>query len=254
MAQNNNHKRNNRGRLSSSLRKAFEKPGCSLCRLQREMEERWLWQVFYELTRDREIRDEFDRSSGLCTRHSRLAFAVIEERELIGGHNLARIYGTVIQRLSDRALNFKRSGPLDISQSLLPRLLRGTKFDNSDEVDDCPLCRRIYRISGDHARTFLDCIESEEELQRYRESDGLCDPHFGKVLQVVEDDSQRKIIVKDHSRRLELLKANLESLMKKRRYDSDSEISPEESQSWREALWRCSGMVFDTTLINRQPA
>ena len=62
------------------LQETLTKPGCVLCRLVRENEEQWLWNLLYEYTGDPQIHARFADSLGLCGEHAALMHKIVEKR------------------------------------------------------------------------------------------------------------------------------------------------------------------------------
>jgi len=103
------------------LQETLAKPGCVLCRLVRESEEQWLWNLLYEFTGDPQIHARFADSLGLCGEHAELMRMIVEKRQLVTPSGVARLYDTV-------------------SQEQLSRLSRPAR-KGAEKTDNCPLCR-----------------------------------------------------------------------------------------------------------------
>jgi hypothetical protein len=229
---------------SLDLRAALAKEGCPLCRLVREGEERWLWQLLYEFSGDPAIREELDRASGLCHAHAHLLIKVVEERELVSGDTVARIYETVVRHYRRR---------LEALPRTKGRGHRGSRASRAGQGggERCPLCLRREELELREARLLLGVLEDGEWRASYRASDGLCNPHLLLALEEAGPHLQGFLIA-DHIVRLKRLEQELAELQRKQRYDVAEPITPEEARSWREAIWRFTGMEYDRPLIRRQ--
>lgn len=213
--------------FSHHLRRALAEPGCPICRLVREGEERWLWTLLYEFTGDPQIHRELASSLGLCGPHAHLMLKVVEGNRLLTPSGVARLYETVVRELIARLRS-----PHNLAQKD-----RG-----------CPVC--VYsRETAEREGYFLArLLASPEWRQAFAGSDGLCFPHF-KLTLAHADRALRSWLVQDMRRRLEGLLARLADLQRKQRYDIPEPVSPEEAASWREALWRLGGMEYDRLLV-----
>jgi len=212
------------------LEQAMREPGCPICRQVREAEERWIWNALYEFTGDPELHERFASALGLCREHAALMAQVVETRELLTPAAVARLYETVVIRALEELANF-----------------RGRR---NFVRKNCPV-RQLARDTEDRETWFLGRLLEDEDLWRaYEGSDGLCLPHLLKVLPEAHEEVWQKL-VSDFRRRLTRLLQNLRELQRKERFDVDEPLTPEEIESWREALWRLGGMSYSAPLIKR---
>lgn len=223
------------------LREALRREGCAICRLVREGEERWIWQVLYEFTGDPGVRAKFDRAFGLCHEHAYLLVKVVEERELISGDGVARVYETIVrgyrQQLQEAATELLRGHPARVRSTL-----QGTA---------CPLCALSREAERRTIHTLLESLADSSWQAEYRRSAGLCNRHLLLALQEARNQHLQEFLLEDHLRRLERLAHQLSELQRKQRYDVEEPLTLEEARSWREAIWRFTGMEFDRPLIRR---
>lgn len=165
-----------------ALKEALTEEGCPLCRLVREGEERWLWQLLYEFTGDPGVRGELDRALGLCHAHAHLLIKVVEERELIGGDGVARIYESIVRRYR-RDLMGSGSAPNGPRPRRLPRKA------------GCPLCSRGQERELGLIHSLLKGLEDQEWRVSFKASDGLCNPHFLLALREADDPRIRGLLI-----------------------------------------------------------
>lgn len=109
------------------LEKAMREPGCPICRRVREAEERWIWNVLYELTGDPEIHAWFASSLGLCREHAALMAKVVENRELVTPTGVARLYETVVARALEAVSVLRGRASLSQGKCLLCQLAQETE-------------------------------------------------------------------------------------------------------------------------------
>jgi hypothetical protein len=218
---------------------ALDAAGCPICRHVRASEERFIWQVLYEFGSDQGMRAQLDRTLGLCTRHAHLLVAVVEERELVDGASVAHIYESIVRKY------LKSCRAVDASSQRAVRALGDL------DIHECPLCTHRDGAESRAVDSLLGLLHSTAGAQRYASSDGLCNRHLRVCLERAGDAELRKRLFDDHVERLERLIANLDELLRKQRYDVDEDIAPSEAVSWREAIWRLTGMRYDGPLIHR---
>ena len=206
------------------LARALKEGGCPICRRVRESEERWIWTVLYELSGDPELHEKFAQSLGLCREHAALMAQVVETRELVTPTSVARLYETAVsQVLQD-----------------LPRPNRGP----------CPLCE-LAEKAAERESFFLGKLLLDPEFwEAFQRSDGLCLPHFLRVWRLAPEKI-RPSLLSDQRARFHRLLQNLRELQRKERFDVGEKPTEAEIRSWREALWRLSGMSFSEPLIKR---
>ncbi|MGC8962674.1 MAG: hypothetical protein ACP5LK_01750 [Candidatus Bipolaricaulaceae bacterium] len=212
------------------LEKSMREPGCPICRRLREAEERWIWNVLYELTGDPEIHGRFASSLGLCREHAALVAKAVETRELVTPTGVARLYESVVARALEVLPNLR-------GRASLPR-------------GRCPLCQ-IAQETEERESWFLGRLLADPQLWAvYRDSEGLCLPHFLSVWPEASEEVRQKLL-SDFQERLSRLLVRLREFQRKERFDVDEPPTPEEIASWREALWRLGGMDFSAPLIKR---
>jgi len=211
------------------LHDTITQPGCVMCRLVRESEEQWLWNLLYEYTGDPQIHARFADSLGLCGQHAELMRMIVEKRQLVTPSGVARLYDTVSRE----------------------ELLHLSRTDHRPETrkDDCPLCRYHDEVAERKASFLARALADNTWWKEYALSDGLCQGHL-KVVLSQADRSIATMLRDDHAKRLRDLSHLLQELQRKQRYDVPEQLTHEEASSWREALWRFGGMSFDSLLLS----
>ena len=213
------------------LERALREPGCPICRRIRETEERWIWNVLYELTGDPEIHERFAASLGLCREHAALLAQVVETRELLTPTGVARLYESVVTR----------------ALTALAELGGRTKALSKEE---CPLCVLAKDAEDRQSWFFAQLLGDPGFWGLYEGSDGLCLPHLLSVW-AQAPGHVRPALLADFRRRLAQLLQRLREFQRKERFDVAEAPTAEELRSWREALWRLSGMTYPGPLIKR---
>ena len=138
---------------------------------------------------------------------------VVQERELVSGATIALFYESAI----------------------------GVEAPSPKAV--CPVCEVAQARARSEALAFVRLLESH--WKAYEKSDGLCLPHLRTVAQDprLEDDQQH---------RMKRLRKNLRELHRKQAHDVREAPTRDEQDSWREALWRFTGVHWDGPLVKRR--
>lgn len=224
---------NEEARLSLAavyLGRAMRQSGCPICRRVREAEERWIWNLLYELTGDPEIHARFAASLGLCREHAALTAQVVKTRELVTPTGVARLYETVVTHALEELANLS-------SRKLSPQRA-------------CPLCQLAQEVA-ERESWFLGRLLADPEFwAAYENCDGLCLPHFLLAWREAPVHVRPRFL-SDFQERLARLLERLRELQRKERFDVDEAPTPEELESWQEALWRLGGMAYGEPLIKR---
>jgi len=140
------------------LQEACKKPGCPLCRMVNDRTNKYLDNTLYEHVSDRGFRALHRSAGGFCSFHAR---CLVSFRDGLGVGILCR------DILEDRIASFERK---------IPWKPKGR----------CPVCVEREEIEHGYL-SFLassDGNSSEEQELRlvFTSSDGLCAPHYAKLL------------------------------------------------------------------------
>ena len=138
-----------------ALEKACGKEGCPLCTIINERSERYIDNMLFEHVSDRGFRAKYRASGGFCDRHA----ANLESfRD-----------GLAVAILG-----------VDVLGTILPDLLRNRspRFKGV-----CPACEESNRVEYEFLGYLSDRTE-EEFVTIFTSSEGLCVPHYRRLLSV----------------------------------------------------------------------
>jgi hypothetical protein len=193
------------------LRKACAKPGCPLCRIVADRAERYIDNMLFEHVSDRGFRAAFRAAGGFCNFHAR-------NLESFKDGLAVAILGRDI--LEDELAAFK---------TRKKRKLKGV----------CPVCEERNRIETEYLSFLLEADGESPEERELREaftaSQGLCVPHYSKLLQT----SVRvpAWLREFHERRFEALLLRASQFIELSAYGRQEEfaaLSPEDQVVWKE--------------------
>jgi hypothetical protein len=242
----------------SELERALQQEGCPLCRIVRQHEEAWLFHTLWEFTGDPEVRKRFDESFGLCSPHARLMIRVAKGHHL-GGSGVARIYETIVWRFREKLTAlFPPSSRWDLRRWLkIPAPDPEPSALEELQGKPCSLCVASARTAEGAVFFLGQALQDSRWRRKYQASYGLCNPH---LLQALRDEQVRRnsevweFLVEDHLQRLGELQHRLYELQRKQSYDVHEPVTQEEARSWQEAIWRFTGMRFETLLWHIGPS
>ncbi len=228
-----------------ALEKAFKQRHCCICRLVRETEEQHTWFFLYEHTGDPPMRHRFDETFGFCHYHGQLAAGIVFEREMMSESATARLYETVVMTYREALEGLSRT------KQGIKALGRKGNFPGVASTETCLVCEASRQAVTGYIGALLRILDEERHRTDYVHSDGLCNPHLALSVRKAEPDTKR-FLLEDHERRMERLQKRLSELKRKYSYDANETPTPEERDSWVEALWRFTGVAWEELLIKRQ--
>jgi hypothetical protein len=180
------------------LEKASEKPGCPLCGIIADRAERYLDNMLFEHVSDRKFRAAHRLAGGFCAGHSR-------NLESFRDGLAVAILGRDI--LEERLDSFKSRKPWR-------------------RKERCPVCAERDRIEIEYLGFLAGAggeSAEERELRRvFTRSEGLCAPHYGRLL-----SSWKRIppwIIEFHDRKFTGLKERIDRFIELSAYGRQEEF------------------------------
>ncbi len=239
---------NEPARKDSFYFKLFDRldvPGCPICSIVIDDSRAYLDSVLYERVTDVPTRMGLRDSFGLCNPHTwllrdvpassapDLGFAIIAKDLL---NRFERMAGEP-PVVGWRALK----GWLGRTRSRLRAKLKRTR---------CPACVHAARSESVHLRQLLDLLDEADFSEKYRDSAGLCLPHF-----LVAEETQGVHRHFAQLREVQIRKAQslydtLDRFHEKHDHRAKDEITPAEARAWTDAMEFLGGKrgVFDSEL------
>lgn len=145
-----------------ALQKACDKPGCPICDIVNERIDRYIDGMLFEHISDRVFRAQYREAGGFCNRHSE---ALLSYRDGLAVAILGQ--GEISEKIED----FKK------------KKMRKYKMP-------CPACAEQDRIENEFLRFMaesgkLDETDEKEMVSFVTKGDGLCVPHYAKLVQLM---------------------------------------------------------------------
>ncbi len=223
------------------LKIAFGKPGCPVCRLLEEQEDRYLFGLVYENVNDGITRKLIIDSMGLCSYHA-WALQAKEYMEWNDGLGTGIIYRDLLERVKEQLEEFltlpiddtrrgKRFGVKTLERwrnQLLKRLSPNRK---------CHICESLSQSEEAYVGWLVKGLKDEEFRVKYEKSDGLCLPHLRMALRVASDGKTLGILVKKALSTLEDMDLLLGEYIRKHAWEfRNEEKFKEEQAAWIRAV------------------
>lgn len=216
------------------------RPGCAVCGLLRRDAVRFLDALLYEFVNDADTQRAFRARRGLCSEHG---WALLR---LSGGSlGTAILYRAAL----DQALQVMAQSPLD-AEARSGRLRRRAGNDESQRAalasklkpeGPCAACTHLAAVEALYMQTWREHANDARLLDAFRQSAGLCLPHFRRLLvEAVDPEGVREIVAvqRDIWARL---KAELEEFIDKQRDERRREPMGAEGDSWRRVIEALGG-------------
>ncbi len=239
---------NEPARKDSFYFKLFDRldgPGCPICGIVIEDSRAYLDSVLYERVTDVPTRMGLRDSFGLCNLHTwqlrgvpassapDLGFAIIAKDLLSRFQRLAGEPPPAGQRTLKAWLGRTRS-------RLRTRLKRSR----------CPACVHAARSESIHLRQLLDLFGEADFLEKYRNSRGICLPHFLRVEEGHPAHPHFADLLDIQLRRAQALYDTLDRFIEKHDHCAREGITPAEANAWTHTMEFLGGKrgVFDSEL------
>ncbi len=153
-------KKNSKHLSYYDLIEVFEKPGCPICRLTKKGIEDYYESLIYEYINDMGFRDTFRIDKGFCKYH---AYKFLEYND-----------GLAVSLPYRDLLN-------DILKDL-KSVSKRNKKEKKASPSSCMVCRMKKDIEKTYLSIIVDYIEDDEFVSKFVKSDGLCIPHYERLL------------------------------------------------------------------------
>jgi Family of unknown function (DUF6062) len=228
-----------RDRTYDLLCAALAKPGCALCRLERDHLQRYLDGFMYEDVTDVDLRAKMRDAQGFCREHAAQAIRV---RDSLG---LAIIYQDILSSVDKE---MKRAGvqPLAARGMLRRKAAAGQSVARRITAQrSCPACAVRDEITEVCLRTLVASVHDNEIGATFQASDGLCLPHLRQALVLASNSSVVDALVSRQSQVISRLNSELAEFIRKHDHRFRHEQMCGEKDSWKRAIDMAVGQPHD---------
>jgi hypothetical protein len=217
-----------------ALKQAFAEQGCPLCRLREHSGRQYLSWLLHERVNDMATRLKLAQSWGFCGDHA-WQLQELEWERCQDGMGTAILwewlierYRTILRQPCDNPLRpkkrLRRRRKLH-GLGIAPHLLQSLTAQGP-----CPACEG-QRQSEQYALSVFSQHLAEEESFRllYKQSMGLCVPHFKAALEAAQDEQALRLLVEVQLETLTRLRGELSDCLRK--YDPQFAREPHTSKA-----------------------
>jgi len=192
------------------IKRAIEKDTeCFLCTLEDEIERKYIDTYLSELVMDAPSRGKIIESRGFCNNHFYKMLIAAHKPETSDGHGLALVIKSITEKLMQ---DLHKCEDYCV---MLPN-------ENS-----CPVCVYLADFTEMYVKGIVEFLSSnhEEFLKLFRESKGLCIPHFVSLTCVAEEKADERIgdvmvsIIGVEEKSLQRLGSRLAEYIKRQSYE-----------------------------------
>jgi hypothetical protein len=148
---------------------------CFLCALEDEIENKFIDTYLSELVMDASSREKIIKSRGLCNHHFYKMLIATGKPKSPDGHGIALIMQSVTEQLI-QDLHRQRNHGKDAFHVMIAN-------------EKCPACVHLTEFMEMYAKIVVELLSShhKEFLKLFKESKGLCIPHFVTLIYVAEE-------------------------------------------------------------------
>ncbi len=201
---------------------------CPICAFVDEGVRNHIDALFYERATDVATRETIRAARGFCRYHAR---SVSRHADALGTALILKDVLTNDLRDIDKGLYDHPPG-----KSTSGLRLFGPKPPHVPERAECPLCVVEADIEALAVDSFFEGLGDGEFSALFRQSEGLCIPHFRLGYERCRDETRWATVVEIEKEALHGLTAELEALSLKYDYRSHDQPSVAEADAWRHGL------------------
>ena len=194
-------------RIERMIRSSAE---CFLCALEDEIERKYIDAYLSELVMDAKARERLVEGGGFCNHHFYRMLAIATRPESSDGHGIALIAQSIIEKTVQDLQKQRKQRKEAFCQTI-----------------ECPACAHIANLMEIYHRKIVELLYSRnEEFEKlFKNSKGLCAPHFALLLKMIKDTmgSQSQEIIKTiidvEEKNFSQLKSELSEYVRRQSYE-----------------------------------
>ena len=230
------------------LVETFPKPGCAVCNLLQRDVQQYIDNMLFEFANDPGLRATFADARGMCIEHGQM----MRYNKIGNVIGIARLYRDTL----DEVLRLIDQTPLETTEPPRVQRLMGTPAkansaalaDALEPREGCVACEKMNEYEAEYVRIFGKYIHDTRFQEAYRESQGICLPHFRHVLRATTDPASVKQIIAIQRDIWRGLRDEVIVFMDAQNYEHMDDPIGTAGDSWIRAILRMAGErgVFGT--------
>lgn len=223
------------------LVETFPKPGCAVCVLMQRDVARYIDNVLFEFANEPDLRATFSAGRGMCIEHG----LMLKNNKIGNVIGIARLYreslDDLLKILDDKTVPpvptrglFGRSKTSPVGESLADQL-------EPQNGAGCIACERLNEYEQTYLDMFNRYLSDTRFIDAFRQSEGLCLPHFRRALRTVEQPADTERLVSIQRDIWTALRDQVALFHEKQNYEHIGEAFGVEADSWIRAILRFAG-------------
>jgi hypothetical protein len=230
------------------LIETFATPGCAVCNLVLRDVDQFLDSLLYEYVNKRDTHRTFRASRGLCNEHSwqllrysgsSLGIAILSRA--VVDELLKTLENVPTTPASTSGLARLRGNQKATRANRATRANAASLADRLDPTEPCPACTARANAEQQFLQTLSTYIGDDKMDAAYRDSAGLCLPHFQALLRHPNASPHLEHIVSIQRSIWSRLMSDLEEFADKNRHERMHEAMGPEADSWQRAIASIAG-------------
>jgi hypothetical protein len=223
------------------LIEAFAQKGCAFCRLLDESADKFVDAVLWEMVNDPPTRLELRHTRGYCAEHSRL---LIRPGAALGTAILMKDVINALQKEVQNSRLWEGESGLDgLRASVMKRPSAKTAvlLQKLEPQATCPACVNVAYLKKHLIKSFSQNLQQLDAP--YRQSDGLCLPHFKDLLAETGSPPTAQTLLQAQMHIWNRLDAELTEFIRKNDYRFQHEGFGAEKDAWIRAVEALGGTL-----------
>jgi hypothetical protein len=198
---------------------------CFLCALEDEIERKYIDAYLSEHVMDAKAREKLVEGGGFCNHHFYRMLAIATRPESSDGHGIALIAQSIIEKIVQDLQKQKKHSKEAFHQKT-----------------ECPACAYLANLMEIYIKKIVELLASRDEefLGLFKDSEGLCIPHFTTLLKTLEGTMHNKnrdiikIVIDVEEKNFCRVKSELSEYVRRQSY----EFSEKDRRAVEDALWK----------------
>lgn len=175
--------------------------------------------MLYEFVNDYALRERLNQTWGFCREH---AFQLQSMGDPLG-------HAIIYSGLLDHLIKEFSHTPNHFTH-------RSNRRSNKFHRPECPVCTKAWETEERYIAGLLECLQEEDFRSKFKQSPGLCIPHFMKCMARCANHNIALIIRDTQLAAMQDLSAQLKEIIRKSDYRFVDEPVGKEKDAWIRAV------------------
>lgn len=223
------------------LVETFPKPGCAICNLMQRDAQQFIDNLLFEYANEPGLRREFSAGRGVCVEHG----LMLKNNKIGNVIGVTRLYMDTVDDLlailDGTPVGTVEPPPLQRLFGATPKADGAALADLLEPTEGCIACDRLDEYEAMYLEMFDRYILDERFQTAFRQSNGICLPHFRGALRRIEAPEGVRALVQMQRDIWRSLREEMGVFFEKQNYEHIGEAIGAEGDSWIRAILRMAG-------------